>query len=153
MALDVGWATPVARASEWLEDARPTSVLRACGSFVGKAVLVVPQEGPGAWSMLREARAAGAMVTALCAPERAHEAWAAGADAVLDPGRQDPTWYRGAWTLIYDPAGRIGFSRAARSLVEGGVYATGAAPLLDRSRALLARLGGGPRILRLRASD
>jgi hypothetical protein len=153
MALDVGWAAPVARASEWLEEATPASVLSACGSLFRKAVLVVPQDGPGAWSMLREARAAGAMVTALCAPERAHEAWTAGADAVLDPKRQDPTWYRGAFSLIYDPAGRIGFSRAARSLVEGGVYATGAAPLLDRSRALLTRLGGGPRILRLRASD
>ena len=153
MALDVGWVAPVARAGEWLEDAKPTSVLRSCGSLYRKAVLVVPQEGPGAWSMLREARAAGAMVTALCAPERADEAWTAGADAVLDPERQDPTWYRGAWTLIYDPAGRIGFSRAERSLVAGGVYATGASSLLDRSRALLTQLGGGPRILRLRTSD
>lgn len=154
MALDVGWAAaPVERAAEWLDEAGPTSVLHACGSLFRKAVLVVPQEGPGAWSMVREARAAGAMVTALCAPARAHEARTAGADAVLDPERQDPTWYRGAWTLIYDPAGRIGFSRAARSLVAGGVYATGAAPLLDRSRALLTRLGGGPRILRLPTSD
>jgi hypothetical protein len=153
MALDVGWAGPVARANEWLEDARPSIALRACGSLFRKAVLVVPQDGPGAWSMLREARAAGAMVTALCAPERAHEAWAAGADAVLHPERQDPTWYRGAWTLIYDPAGRIGFSRAARSLVAGGVYATGVASLLVRTRALLTQLAGGPRILRLRSSD
>lgn len=126
-----------------------TAVLRACGSLFREAVLVVPADGSSAWSMLREARAAGAMVTALCAPERAHEAWAAGADAVLDPERQDPTWYRGAWTLIYDPAGRIGFARAARSLVSGGVYATGVASLADRSRALFGRLAGGPKILSL----
>jgi hypothetical protein len=153
MALDVGWPGSVARSSEWLDVSEPAVVLRACGSLFRRAVLVVPREGAGAWSVLREARAAGAMVTVLCAPERAQDAWAAGADAVLDPERQDPTWYRGAFTLIYDPAGRIGFSRAARSLVEGGIYATGVASLADRSRGLVAQMVGGPRIVRLRQLD
>jgi len=90
------------------------------------------------------------MVTALCPPERAQDAWEAGADVVMDPERQDPTWYRGAWTVIYDPAGRIGFARAARSLDRDGVYVTASAPLADRTRALVARLSGGPRLLRLR---
>ena len=90
------------------------------------------------------------MVTALCAPERAQDAWEAGADAVMDPERQDPTWYRGAWTVIYDPAGRIGYTRAARSLDPDGVYVTSAAPWADRGRALVARVTGGPKLLRLR---
>jgi NADPH:quinone reductase-like Zn-dependent oxidoreductase len=90
------------------------------------------------------------MVTALCAPDGAQDAWEAGADAVMDPERQDPTWYRGAWTVIYDPDGRIGFARAARSLDQGGVYVTSAAPWADRARALVARISGGPKLLRLR---
>ena len=91
------------------------------------------------------------MVTALCSPDRAQDAWEAGADAVMDPERQDPTWYRGAWTVIYDPAGRIGYARAARALDPDGVYVTTAAPWADRGRALVAHLSGGPKLLRLRA--
>jgi NADPH:quinone reductase-like Zn-dependent oxidoreductase len=114
-------------------------------------VLVVPQDASGGWSVLRQAKQAGAMVTALCPPDRAQDAWEAGADAVMDPERQDPTWYRGAWSVIYDPAGGIGFTRAARCLVRGGVYVTSAAPWADRGRALVARVSGGPKLLLLQA--
>jgi len=143
MAVGAGWAAPVTESREWPERARQAAVLRACGSLFRRAVLVVPADGSSEWLVLREAREAGAMVTALCAPERAPKAWDAGADAVLDPERQDPTWYRGAWTVIYDPAGRIGFARAARSIVSGGVYATGAASLADRARASSASSPAG----------
>jgi len=149
MAPRVGWASSVA-ASEWPEEGQESAALRLCGPLFRKAVLVVPPGRSGGWSVLRQAKAAGAMVTALCPPERAQDAKGAGADAVLDPERQDPTWYRGAWTVIYDPGGRIGFARAARSLDRCGVYVTSSARLGDRARALVARLGGGPRLLRLR---
>jgi hypothetical protein len=148
MSQSVVWASSVAT-SEWPEEGRESAVLRLCGSLFRKAVLVVPPGPSSGWSILRQAKAAGAMVTALCPPGRARDALEAGADAVLDPERQDPTWYRGAWTVIYDPAGRIGFARAARSLDRGGVYVTSSAPLADRTRALVARLSGGPRLLRL----
>jgi hypothetical protein len=69
----------------------------------------------------------------------------------MDPERQDPTWYRGAWTVIYDPAGRLGFARAARALDADGVYVTSAAPWSERGRALVSRISGGPKLLRLRA--
>jgi NADPH:quinone reductase-like Zn-dependent oxidoreductase len=88
-------------------------------------------------------------VTALCPAEHAAEARAAGADAILDPARTDPTWYRGAWSVIVDPAGAIGFRRAVASLGNDGAYVTSSAPLAVRTRALLTRLGGGPRLLRL----
>jgi hypothetical protein len=88
------------------------------------------------------------MVTALCAPERARDAREAGAETVMDPARQDPTWYRGAWSVIFDPAGRIGFGRASRALGPGGVYVTSTVRLPDRARAVLGRLSGGPRLLR-----
>jgi NADPH:quinone reductase-like Zn-dependent oxidoreductase len=113
-------------------------------------VLVVWPGNPGARSILRRAREQGALVTALCEPERAQEAREAGADAVMDPARQDPTWYRGAWTVICDPAGLIGFRRAVRSLGPGGFYLTSSAPLPDRALAALAAFSGGPRLLRLR---
>lgn len=90
------------------------------------------------------------MVTALCPLEEAQDARGAGADTIMDPERQDPTWYRGAWTVIYDPDGRIGFARAALSLVQDGVYVTASAPLGDRARSIVARLSGGPRLLLLR---
>lgn len=149
MAQSVAW-TESAVASAWPEDGRETAFLRLCGPLFRRAVLVVSRDGPIGSSVLRQAKEAGAMVTALCAPERAQDAWDAGADAVMDPQRQDPTWYRGAWTVIYDPAGQIGFARAARSLDADGVYVTATAPWADRTRALVARIGGGPRLLRLR---
>jgi hypothetical protein len=149
MAGSFSWAAPVA-AHEWAETGRETAFLRSCGPLFRRAVLVVPRDHASGWSVLRQAKAAGAMVTALCSPDRAQDAWEAGADAVMDPQRQDPTWYRGAWTVIYDPAGRIGFVRAARVLDRDGVYVTTAAPWADRGRALLARLSGGPKLLRLR---
>ena len=148
MAESFSWVTPVA-ANEWPEAGPETAFLRLCGPLFRRAVLVVPQDPSGGWSVLRRAKEAGAMVTALCARDWAQDAWEAGADAVMDPERQDPTWYRGAWTVIYDPAGRIGFARAARSLDQDGVYVTTAAPWADRGRALVARISGGPRLLRL----
>jgi hypothetical protein len=150
MAQSFSWTAPVA-ANEWPVEGRETAFLRLCGPLYRRAVLVVPQDASGGWSVLRHAKDAGAMVTALCAPDRAQDAWEAGADAVMDPERQDPTWYRGAWTVIYDPAGRIGYARASRSLDPTGVYVTCAAPWADRGRALVARVSGGPKLLRLRA--
>jgi len=143
------WAAPVA-ANAWPAKGREAAFFRLCGPLSRRAVLIVPKDPSGDWSVLKQAKEAGAMVTALCAHDRARDAWAAGADAVMDPERQDPTWYRGAWTVIYDPAGRIGYTRAARSLDPDGVYVTSTAPLADRTRALVARLSGGPRLLQLR---
>ena len=150
MGESISWTAPVA-ASDWPEERREAAFLRLCGSLHRRAVLVVPQDAPGGWSVLRQAKQAGAMVTALCSPGWAEDAREAGADAVMDPERQDPTWYRGAWTVIYDPAGRIGYTRAARSLDPDGLYVTCAAPWADRGRALVARVSGGPKLLRLRA--
>ncbi len=149
MVQSIGWVAP-ASAKEWAEEAGETAFLHRCGPLFQKAVLVVPSGPSRGWSVLRRAKAAGAMVTALCAPERAQDAREAGADAVMDPERQDPTCYRGAWAVIYDPAGRIGFARAAPSLDQGGVYVTFSARWADWARALVARLSGGPRLLRLR---
>jgi NADPH:quinone reductase-like Zn-dependent oxidoreductase len=145
MSQSVGWTSSIA-VGEGPEEGLETAVLRVCGSLLRKGVLVVPRGRSGGWSVLRRAKAAGAMVTALCPRERARDAKLAGADVVMDPERQDPTWYRGAWTLIYDPAGRIGFARASSALARPGVYVTCSASLAERARALLARLGGGPRL-------
>jgi NADPH:quinone reductase-like Zn-dependent oxidoreductase len=150
MAVSFSWAAPVA-VNKWPAESQETAFLSLCGSLVRRAVLVVPHDASGGWSVLRQAKEAGAMVTALCAPDRAQDAWQAGADAVMDPERQDPTWYRGAWTVIYDPAGRIGYARASRSLDANGVYVTSAARWIDRGRALVRHLSGGPKLLRLRA--
>jgi NADPH:quinone reductase-like Zn-dependent oxidoreductase len=152
MAQSVAW-TERAVTSVWPEEGRETAFLRLCGPLYRRAVLVVSRDGTIASSVLRRAKEAGAMVTALCAPERAQDAWDAGADAVMDPERQDPTWYRGAWSVIYDPAGRIGYARASRCLDRDGVYVTSAPAWTDRGRALVARVSGGPKLLRLRGSD
>ena len=124
--------------------------LGECRPLFRRSVLVVdPAEG-GGFEAVRFARAEGACVTALCPAGQAAEARTAGADVVLDPARTDPTWYRGAWSVIVDPAGEIGFRRAMPSLGPGGVYLTSSARPADRARALLARLSGGPRLLRRR---
>jgi NADPH:quinone reductase-like Zn-dependent oxidoreductase len=146
------WALPVPQASarSAVAGASPVSTaLGRCRPLFRRSVLVVaPAEGSG-WEALRLAKEQGATVTALCPAERAPEARAAGADVILDPARTDPTWYRGAWSVIVDPAGAIGFRRAMASLGDGGAYLTSSAPLAERTRALLARLSGGPRLLRL----
>jgi NADPH:quinone reductase-like Zn-dependent oxidoreductase len=96
---------------------------------------------------VRVASEQGARVTALCPDDQATEARAAGAEVILDPERTDPTWYRGAWSVIVDPKGEIGFRRAMASLAPDGVYVTPSVRPSDRARALLARLSGGPRLL------
>ena len=111
--------------------------------------MVAPAEGDG-WEALRLARSQGATVTALCPSAQATEAKANGAEAVLDPSRTDPTWYRGAWSVIVDPEGRIGFRRAMASLSPDGVYLTPSPRPTDLARAAVSRLSGGPRLLRLR---
>jgi len=78
-------------------------------------------------------------VTVLCPPLQAAVARDAGADFVLDPTRTDPTWYRGAWAVIVDPSGALGYRRARRALEEGGAYVTSRARALDRALALIGR--------------
>lgn len=125
------------------------AALVRCGPLFRRSVLFVDAgEGPSV-EAVRLARGEGARVTALCPLERAAEARAAGAEFVLDPRRTDPTWYRGAWSVIVDPEGTIGFRRASRSLGPGGVYITSQAPAGDRLRAALARLRRRSRLLRL----
>jgi NADPH:quinone reductase-like Zn-dependent oxidoreductase len=145
--MTVGVAPSIAVATARPAEERDAAALDRCGPLFGRAVLVVSSGRHGEWSVLRRAKEEGAMVTALCAPERAQDAREAGADAVMDPARQDPTWYRGAWAVVYDPAGLIGFRRAASSLGPGGFYVTSSARLPDRARAMLAGLSGGPRLL------
>jgi hypothetical protein len=122
--------------------------LMRCGPLFRRSVLVVDAGEGDALELIRLARGEGARVTALCRPEHAHEARCAGADVVLDPSRTDPTWYRGAWSVIVDAGGRFGFHRAEPSLAPSGVYLTAVAGLEDRFRALLSRLAGGPRLRR-----
>jgi NADPH:quinone reductase-like Zn-dependent oxidoreductase len=147
------WVLPVPQAADRpavASESPVTSALGRCRPLFRRSVLVVaPAEG-GGWEALRVARDQGARVTALCPAEQAPEARAAGADVVLDPARTDPTWYRGAWSVIVDPAGEIGYRRAARSLGPRGFYVTSSPRPSDRARAVLARLSGGPRLLRLR---
>ena len=147
------WVLPVPQAADRSAAASESPVAAAlgrCRPLFRRSVLVVaPAEG-GGWEAVRFARDQGARVTALCPAEQATEARAAGADVILDPARTDPTWYRGAWSVIVDPAGGIGFRRAMASLAPGGVYVTSSARPSDRARAVLAGLSGGPRLLRLR---
>lgn len=147
------WTLPVPRVADRRAVSGASALSAALGQcrplFRRSVLVVVPGEG-GGFEALRFAKAEGASVTALCPAERAAEARAAGADFVLDAARTDPTWYRGAWSVIIDPAGQIGFRRAMTSLAPDGVYVTPSARPADRARALLARLGGGPRLLRSR---
>ena len=147
------WALPLPRAVDRSAVATESPVAAAlgrCRPLFHRSVLVVAQARAGGWEALRLARERGACVTALCPPELATAAKSAGADAVLDPARTDPTWYRGAWSVIVDPPGRIGFRRAMASLAPDGVYVTSSVRPSDRAFSLLARLSGGPRLLRLR---
>jgi len=124
--------------------------LEQCRPLFRRSVLVVhPSEGEGR-AAVGLARREGARVTALCPPLQAAEARDAGADFVLDPARTDPTWYRGAWAVIVDPSGALGYRRARRSLEEGGAYVTSRARPLDRALALVGRVGRRTRLLHLR---
>jgi NADPH:quinone reductase-like Zn-dependent oxidoreductase len=149
----LSWALPGSRAAgrTIAVPGSPIAVaLVRCMPLLHRSVLVVASGERGQWEAVRLAREDGGCVTALCPADQAGEAKAAGADVVLDPARTDPTWYRGAWSVIVDPGASIGFRRARASLSPGGVYVTPSPGLPDRARALLARLNGGPRLLRLR---
>jgi hypothetical protein len=146
------WTVPLPRAADrstTVSESAVAAALGRCRPLFRRSVLVfvAPTERDG-WEAVRVASGQGARVTALCPVERATEARAAGAEVVMDPVRTDPTWYRGAWCVIVDPAGGIGFRRAMPALAPDGVYLTGSARASDRARALLARLSGGPRLLR-----
>ena len=116
---------------------------------LGTTSVLFVDPGPAEAAALRRVRDEGARVTALCAVGRELEARAAGAEFVIDSRRTDPTWYRGAWSVIVDPAGRLGFRRAQASLSPRGVYLTVSPRLGDRARSLLSRLGRGPRVQRI----
>ena len=146
------WILPVpqaARRSPAAAESPVAAALGRCRPLFRRSVLVVGPAQGGSWEALRLARDEGACVTALCPAEQATEAKAAGAEVILDPARTDPTWYRGAWSVIVDPTGGIGFRRAMASLSPDGVYMTSSAPPSDRARAAVSRLSGGPRLLRL----
>jgi hypothetical protein len=147
------WALPSAREARGRgEGTAALAVARAldhCGSSGSTSVLVVVDSYPGGSDVLRLARQRGARVTAFCSADRAPDALAAGAEFVMEATRTDPTWYRGAWSVIVDPAGRFGFRRAQAALGPRGVYLTAPASAGERARALLSRLRGGPRLARL----
>ena len=145
------WSLPqVSGLSTVASESPVTAALGRCRPLFRRSVLVVAPGERGGLEAVRIASEQGARVTALCSAEQALAAKAAGADVILDPARTDPTWYRGAWSVIVDPAGEIGYRRAARSLGPGGSYVTSSPRPSDRARAALAGLSGGPRLLRLR---
>jgi NADPH:quinone reductase-like Zn-dependent oxidoreductase len=142
------WAFPWPREASFA--ALTVAALGRLPSLFRRSVLVVASSGDEGWGALRLARSRGARVSALCPPDQFDRAREAGAEFVFDAARTDPTWYPGAWAVIVDPAGRIGYARARRSLGFGGVYVTSSATARDRALALLDRLSGGPRLLRPR---
>ena len=145
------WTLPVPQAggrSAVASESPLAAALGRCRPLFRRSVLVVAPAERGGWEAVRIANDEGARVTALCPAEQATEARAAGAEVILDPARTDPTWYRGAWSVIVDTTGDIGFRRAMASLAPDGVYVTPSPRPSDRALALLARLSGGPRLLR-----
>jgi NADPH:quinone reductase-like Zn-dependent oxidoreductase len=148
-ASSFSWTLPqVSGLSTVASESPVTAALRRCRPLFRRSVLVVAPDEGGGWEAVRIASRQGARVTALCGAAQATEARAAGAEVILDPERTDPTWYRGAWSVIVDTTGEIGFRRAMASLAPGGVYVTPSARPSDRAHALVARLSGGPRLLR-----
>jgi hypothetical protein len=119
------WVLPVPQAADRpaaASESPVASALGRCRPLFRRSVLVVAPDEGGGWEAVRIASRQGARVTALCGAEQATEARAAGAEVILDPERTDPTWYR--------------------------VYVTPSARPSERARALVARLSGGPRLLR-----
>ena len=145
------WSLPQVSGLSTIASESPiTAALGRCRPLFRRSVLVVAPAERGGLEAVRVASEQGARVTALCSAEQAASARAVGADSILDPARTDPTWYRGAWSVIVDTKGEIGFRRAMASLAPDGVYVTPSPRPTDRARALLARLSGGPRLLRSR---
>jgi NADPH:quinone reductase-like Zn-dependent oxidoreductase len=143
------WSLPhVSGLSTIASESPITAALGRCRPLFRRSVLVVAPAERGGLEAVRVASEQGARVTALCSAEQAVAARAAGAEVTLDPARTDPTWYRGAWSVIVDTKGEIGFRRAMASLAPDGVYVTPSVRPADRARALVARLSGGPRLLR-----
>jgi hypothetical protein len=140
------WTLPADHASE--TEGSEREVVRAlarCRAAGPTSVLFV-EPGPAEAGLLRRVREEGARVTVLCAEGRQLEALENGADFVMDPRRTDPTWYRGAWSVIVDPGRRFGFRRARPSLARHGAYVTASPSAGDRLRALASRVARGPRL-------
>lgn len=141
------WTLPADQESTE-SSARERNVVRALARcrIAGRTSVLFVEPGPAEAGLLRRVRAAGASVTVLCVEGRQLEARENGADFVMDPRRTDPTWYRGAWSVIVDPERRFGFRRARPSLARHGAYVTGSPSAGDRLRALASRVARGPRL-------
>jgi NADPH:quinone reductase-like Zn-dependent oxidoreductase len=118
-ATSTSWTLPASQAATErplvASERSLAAALGRCGSLVHRSVLFVDAgAGLPAEAMLL-ARREGARVTALVASPEAQRALDAGAELVLDPARTDPAWYRGAWSVIVDPYGRMGFRHARPS--------------------------------------
>ena len=150
-ASSFSWTLPqVSGLSSVASESPVTAALGRCRGLFRRSVLVVASDEGCGWEAVRIASRQGARVTALCFAAEAVSARAAGAEAILDPARDRPDVVRGAWSVIVDTKGEIGFRRAMASLAPDGVYVTPSARPTDRARALVARLSGGPRLLRSR---
>jgi NADPH:quinone reductase-like Zn-dependent oxidoreductase len=147
------WTLPALRSADRplvAVERRLGEALGRCGPLLRRSVLFVDDGAGVPTEAVGFARREGARVTTLSAASGAERARNAGAEFVLDPERTDPAWYRGAWSVIVDPAGKMGFRRARPSLGPGGVYITASASVGDHVSALVGRLGGGPRLLSFR---
>ena len=142
------WTLPVDRDSAASAPSVERDVVRALARCraAGRTSVLFVEPGPAESDLLRRAREAGARVTVLCSPGRELVARESGADFVLDSRRTDPTWYRGAWSVVVDPERRFGFRRARPSITRGGAYVTTSPSTGDRLLALASRLGRGPRL-------
>ena len=121
--------------------------LRRCGDLDGKTVLVNGATGGVGHLAVQIARARGARVVAVCSARNAAFARSLGADEVLDYSEVDVTAPGWCWDVFFDAFGQVGFSRAARALPAGGVYATTLPRPASILRSMFGGLLGGKRVV------
>lgn len=115
------------------------------GLRAGESLLVTGAGGAVGSAAVQIARAMGAAVTAVCAPDKAETIRDLGAADLLASGQPLPAGRR--WDVILDCAGTIDIASARRALAPGGRLCQVLADLPQMLAGAVARLGDGRRVL------
>jgi len=136
LGFDTAAAVPIAGLTA-LQGLRDAARLEA-----GQRVLINGASGGVGTYAVQVAKALGAEVTAVVSTRNVDQAWAIGADQVIDHTREDFTAGEARYDVVFDNAASQSLARTLRVLIDGGTLVPNAGMLDHRWLANLPRILG-----------